>query len=92
MKLSKLKLKDFHEMNASEMKNVVGGWLDNTTPGEGGVTVDGTLADCSATCSDGTTVSITDCTGTCTSADSTDTSKGYAKCEGPTKTITKTCS
>lgn len=59
MKLNKLKLKDFHEMNDMEMKNVVGGW---STTGDGeGVTGDG---DCSMHCYDGTVISVSACSAT----------------------------
>lgn len=53
-KLSKLKLKEFHEMSDSEMKSIVGGG-------------NGRATNCSTTCADGTTIQITNCIGDCTS-------------------------
>ena len=72
-KLSKLKLKEFREMNDSEMKNVVVGYLDPWDGGGtgnlegGGSGVEATS--CSTTCSNGTTVAIDNCIGTCSAID-----------------------
>lgn len=88
-KLSKLNLKDFREMSDSEMKNVIGGYLD---PWDGGGTGNieggGSGTNCSTECSDGTTVEIKNCIGDCTAVDGKSVT-----CTGSTsgKTVTKTC-
>lgn len=76
-KLNKIKLQDAVVLENQEMKMIFGG--------------SGAGSNCSATCADGSTVSISNCNGTCTAQDATTNSDGYVECVGSTKTLTKSC-
>ena len=67
-----MQLKDAIILDDQQLKNVLGG--------SGAVGIN-----CSVTCSNGTTVSITDCVGVCSS------SADGAVCSGATAILTKPC-
>ena len=72
-KLKKMKLSQSAElMNDKEMRMIMGGYSAST--------------DCSTTCPNGDTISITDCNGSCTATDGVS-----VKCVGSTQTLEKSC-